>query len=94
MSTGDVFSNVQGVATVTVGEPKMRSLPQFNCIPLLRQRASNKLPRLHLNELRRISRLQTKRVEAEVARLVVRADLPVHLETHGVRMTAGHVIYV
>ena len=85
---------MQGVATVTVGELNPRSLPQFNCVPLLRQRASNKLPRLHLNELRRISRLQAERVEAEVARLVVRADLPVHLESHGVRMTPGHVIYV
>ena len=52
-------------------------------LSLLRQCASNKLPRLHLDELRRISRLQAQRVEAEVTRNVVRADLPVHLQTYG-----------
>ena len=89
MPTADLLFNLRDSATVTFGELRAKSSPQFNCIPLFRQRASNKLPRLHLNELRRISRLQAERVEAEVARRMVRADLPVHLETHRVRMTAG-----
>ena len=81
--------NLRGATAGTCGELRARSSPPFHCDTLLRLRASDKLPRLHLDELRRISRLQAEPVEAEVTRNVVRADLPVDLQTHSVRMTAG-----